>query len=128
MSPETIEGKIQIAMLSQQIKDHTESNDRDFTNIRGAFSEVKDGLTRIETKIDKVTEVASNKADRDAVESINSIIAAKANSEEVKGKADKTDVDTLNNRLWGLIITVGIALLGFVIWTLERLLDGHLKW
>ena len=99
--PETYEGKIQMAKIEQQLIDHVQTQNVD-------MSEIKNGITRIETKLDV-------KAGRDEVEKI---------ALALESKADKKQLDSLDSKFWAIVMAIIVAFLGLVV-TAIKVFNGH---
>lgn len=97
--PETNEGKIQMAQISQKLDDHIATQNSD-------MSEIKSGITRIETKLDI-------KADKDAIMKID---------EAIKYKADKDQLEKLDARFWAILMAVVVTILGLIATALKAFL------
>ena len=96
MTPETNEGKIQMAKIEQKLDDHISSQTCDMT-------EIKTGITRIETKLDV-------KADKDSVEKVASTLVT---------KADKEQLNRLDNRFWAIVMAIIVAFIGLVVTAIQ---------
>jgi len=117
--PESFEGKIQMAKIEQKLDDHIVAQNSD-------MGEVKSSLTRIELKLDA-------KVNKDEVEKINQAMIHKADKAEVvnvakelanidtnKANVDKITpikekVDSLENRIWYILIAVVLSIFGAIV-------------
>jgi uncharacterized protein YacL len=96
--PETYEGKLEMAKISQKLDDHIVTqtiNDQ----------KVNETLARIESKLD-------TKASCDMVD--NAV-------RDISTKADKADIRQLQQNQWGLVVGILLALIG----VLAALIKGH---
>ena len=101
--PETNEGKIQMAKLTQKLDDHVSQQNSD-------MSELKSGIVRIETKLDV-------KADKDEIDKVTLAI---------ESKADKKQLDTLDNRFWAIVMAIVVAFIGLIV-TAIQVFNGKLQ-
>lgn len=97
--PDTPEGKIQMAKLTQKLDDHIATQATD-------MSEIKTGLTRIEVKLD-------SKADRDAIDKLSQASEAKVDRDAIVPLKEK--VDALDARFWWMVTAIVLAFLGLIV-------------
>jgi len=46
--------------------------------------------------------------------------------EVIETKADKSTVNTLENRLWWIVGVIVISAIGFIVWFIEKIIEGKL--
>jgi len=92
MAPDTNDGRERLVKIETKLDDHISAQACD-------MSEIKTGITRIETKLDI-------KADKDEIDRI---------AVAVHSKADKKQLDTLDNRFWAIVMAIVVALIGLIV-------------
>lgn len=88
-----------LIMISTKLDDHIAAQASD-------MSEIKAGITRIDTKLD--LKVSKDEIDKVAI--------------AVESKADKEQLNTLDNRFWAIVLAIIVTFIGLIATALKAFL------
>ena len=119
------------------LEEKTDNLTRDVSQIKESVASYHtDTSARLDTLNTVVTESWKDvtcKIDRFKDEVMNdranvaAALAKTATIEHLEMKADREDVISLSNRLWGLIVGLGTIFAGFLVWILQELIKKSMK-
>ena len=129
--------KTKVDYLEQSMAEFKGDNGKQHQEIKNDVASYhKDTSTRLDTLNTVIVESwkdMGNKIDSFKNEvmcdraSVARELSKTAKIEDLEQKADREDVASLSNRLWGLIIGLGTILGGFLIWVLQETIKRSWK-